>query len=244
VRPPETTHHYLIVPGEVYPNDVLMDTVYREVGSVLEKRGYFDAEFEKRDGRTAAAIDYLLRIHYGKRLWLNPTVRWDRITWGNDGLVASKYNMGLMSVPLYDPRVGLSPEEALRTVMMFDALRSGNGTIIGMRSDTASANARQMMNEHVTTDFWGDNELRVARNFYVVVVEAFRFDDVSAMDKKAPCVWTVFIAVPVDEGRKFSEVLRAMLQAATPYFGETTHGLQIQEVPPGKVIIGNTEMVP
>jgi hypothetical protein len=81
-------------------------------------------------------------------------------------------------------------------------------------------------------------------DYFLVVVEAFRFDDVDAMDKKAPCVWAVFIAVPADGGQRFSDVLRAMLQAATPYFEETTHGLQIYEVPPGRVIIGNPKEVP
>src|ERR1022692_2425894 len=93
-----------------------------------------------------------------------------------------------------------------------------------LSTKNSAANAYQMMNEHVTTEFFVDNELRVARNFYLVVVEAFRFDDVVAIDKKAHCVWAVFVAVPVDEGQKFSDVLPAMLQTATPYFGETTHG--------------------
>ena len=61
--------------------------------------------------------------------------------------------------------------------------------------------------------------------------------------RKAPCVWTVFIAAPADGRQKFSEVMRGMLQAATPYFGETTHGLQIYEVPAGRVTIGNPEVV-
>jgi hypothetical protein len=217
-----------------------MDTVYREVESALEKRGYFNAAHEKKEGRVPARIDYILRIHYGTRLWLNPTVRGDRITWGNDGLVASRYNMGLISDFSRDQRVGITPEEALETTRLFDALRAGDGT----KGDSAAANAYQMMNEHVTTEFFVDNELRVARNFYLVVVEAFRFDDVVAIDKKAHCVWAVFVAVPVDEGQKFSDVLRAMLQTATPYFGETTHGLQIQQVLAGKVILGKPEAVP
>jgi len=50
--------------------------------------------------------------------------------------------------------------------------------------------------------------------------------------------------VPADRGQKFSEVLRPMVQTATPYFGETTHGLQAYEVPPGKVFLGRPVEVP
>src|SRR5271157_1998490 len=169
LQQPSTPHRYLIVPGEVYPNDVPMDTVYREVESALEKRGYINAVHEKKGGRVPETVDYLLRIHYGTRLWLNPTVRGDRITWGNDGLVASRYNMGLISDFSRDPWVGLTPEEALETTRMFDSLRAGDGTIIGMKGNFAAANAHQMMNEHVTTEFFGNNDQRVARNFYLVV---------------------------------------------------------------------------
>jgi hypothetical protein len=35
-----------------------------------------------------------------------------------------------------------------------------------------------------------------------------------------------------------------MVQTATPYFGETTRGLQAYEVPPGKVFLGRPVEVP
>ena len=78
----------------------------------------------------------------------------------------------------------------------------------------------------------------IAQDFCFVVVEAFRFADVKAMDAKAPCVWMIFIAVPTENRRKLSEVLAAMLKSAVPYYGETTAGLQVFEVPVGKVLLG------
>jgi hypothetical protein len=252
VHQPITIHHYLLLPGEVYPNDVPVDTVYKEVALVLEKRGYLDSEFEKRAGRAPAAIDYLLRVHYGERLWLNPTVRGDRITWGNDGLVADKYNMGLMSDPQFDPRVGMTPEEVMSVRRMLGSLSFDSGLAIGTPGMVGAGNQLQNISTAYALQaqygqlagFWGENDQGTARKFYLIMVEAFRYDEVVKMDKRAPCVWAVFIAVPVDEGLKFSDVLRGMLQAATPYFGETTHGLQISEVPPGKVTIGNSRAVP
>lgn len=76
------------------------------------------------------------------------------------------------------------------------------------------------------------------------MVEAFKFDDVMARNNKASCTWATFIAVPVDQGQKFSDALPSMLQTAVPYFGETTHGLQVYEVPPGKVLVGSPVEVP
>jgi hypothetical protein len=245
-RQPAVTHHYLLVPGEVYPNDVPADTVYREVEAVLEKRGYFNAEFEKRAGRVPGTIDYLLRIHYGRRLWLNPTVRPDRITWGNDGLVADRYKTGLISEWSRDSREGLSGDDVMGANRLAAALGGGfgMGSKGGRGANPPVSLAYEQANMGITGPLKEKMGAIASSDYFLVVVEAFRFDDVDAMDKKAPCVWAVFIAVPADGGQRFSDVLRAMLQAATPYFEETTHGLQIYEVPPGRVIIGNPKEVP
>jgi len=245
VRQPAAIHHYLLVPGEVYPNDVPVDDVYREVEAVLEKRGYFNFEFEKRAGRVPGKVDYLLRIHYGKRLWLNPTVRADRVTWGNDGLVADRYNLGLISAWARDPREGLSQDDMVGTNRLMAALAGGfgMGSGGGRGANKAGALAYEQANMGIAGTMREKMDSMASSDYYLIVVEAFRFADVDAMDRKAPCVWAVFIAVPADGGRKFSDVLRGMLQAATPYFGETTHGLQIYQVPPGKVTVGNPEEV-
>jgi len=242
VLKPSAMHHYLVVPGEVYPNDVPMDIVYREVELVLEKRGYFNAEYERRAGLAPAATDYIMRIHYGKRPWLTPTVRADRITWGNDGLVSNRYRMGLLSDPLRDEREGMTSDDMVGTRRMLAALGGGFG--MGKKSNGPAALAYQQLNQGIAGAMAEKLSDARALDFYLIVVEAFRFDDVERMNRKAHCVWTVFIAVPADQGKKFSDVLRGMLQAAIPYFGETTHGIQIQEVPPGKVTLGEPKAVP
>ena len=245
VRRPAETHYYLLVPGEVYPNDASLDDVYHEVAIVLEKRGYFDAEFEKRAGRPAAPIDTILRVHYGKRLWLDPTVRPDRITWGNDGLVSNRYKLGLISDWERDPREGLSPDDMVGTSRLMASLAGGFGMGAkgGRGADKADDLSREQLNMGIAGPMRDKMSAIASSDYFVIVVEAFRFEDVDTMDRKAPCVWTVFIAAPADGRQKFSEVMRGMLQAATPYFGETTHGLQIYEVPAGRVTIGNPEVV-
>jgi hypothetical protein len=44
--------------------------------------------------------------------------------------------------------------------------------------------------------------------------------------------------VPIDSGEKLAALLPTMLKTAEPYYGGTTHGLQVFEVPAGKVEIG------
>jgi hypothetical protein len=245
MRQPAETHHYLLVPGEVYPNDAPVDTVYKEVEAVLEKRGYFNFEFEKRAGRVPGKVDYLLRVHYGKRLWLNPTVRPDRITWGNDGLLADRYKTGLISDWERDPREGLSTDDMLGTKRLMSALGGGfgMGSKGGRGANPPVKVAYEQANMGIAGTIRDKMDAIASGDYFLIVVEAFRFADVNAMDRKAPCVWAVFIAVPTDGSQKFSDVLEARLKAATPYFGETTHGLQIYQVPPGRVIMGNPEEV-
>jgi len=227
---------YLLLPGEVYPNDVTLGAVYRELEMSLEHRGYFNAVYQRRAGHMPTRIDYLLRVHYGKRPWLDPIVRTDRVTWGNDGLVSSRSDRDSMFLvgpsSIWDPRVGMSQAESDALIRFF-----GMGP---------GSNPPPWSYYGMDTLLWRDfgEEDKVSRDFYLFVVEAFKTDDVRIMKKKAPCVWATFIAVPADRGQKYSSVLRAMIQTATPYFGETTHGLQAYEVPPGKVFVGTPVEVP
>ena len=239
---------YLVVPGEIYPSDVSFDTINWELEISLEPRGYFNAIYQMRAGRMPTRIDYLLRVHYGERPWLNPTVRMDRITWGNDGLVANRYKTNLISESfLHDPRVGLSPSEIASLHQLFLSLMtmtSGGERVSGLAEKLNGGLPPHdlAMDRQLARDFDQDDE--ASRDFFLVVVEAFKLDDVAAMKRKAPCIWATFISVPADPGRKFSKVLRTMVQTAKPYFGETTHGLQVYEVPLGKVFIGTPVEVP
>jgi len=247
VAKPTRPFYYLLLPGEVYPSDVALGTVYRELESALEKRGYFNAIYQKTPANTQPKVDYLLRVHFGERPWLTPIVRTDRVTWGDDGLVANRHKMNLLSVSgsSYDPRVGLSTEEVMRLNGMFASSIAnfglGSGQSFGLFAP-ASLWGSFGSNKQLWRDFGEEDQ--ESQNFYLFVVEAFKLDDVTVMRKRAPCIWATFIAVPSDRDMKFSSVLRSMIQTATPYFGETTHGLQAYEVPHGKVFLGTPVEVP
>jgi hypothetical protein len=228
---------YLLLPGEVYSSDLKVDEVYGYLESALGQRGYFNVIYQNRAGRPPARIDYLIRVHYGGRTWLTPTVRMDRITWGNDGIISSRYMTQLASNSLFDPRVGLTFDEVNSVREVFSIPKITKGTIghgEGPRGFTPA--------EIVPSD--AGMSAQEAEDFCLVVVEAFKFDDVKARGKSAPCIWATFVAIPVERGQKFSGVLPAMLKAAAPYFGTTTNGLQIYEVPNGKVLMGNPVEVP
>jgi hypothetical protein len=212
---------YLMVPGEIFPSDVTLPTLFHEPGISLEKRGYYSALAQAKAGRRFQ-LDYILRVHCGIRPWLNPIVRDDRVAWGNDGLLGKRYKTHITSDLNFDPWAGLSAQEV------------NDMTLLTMRmQDHDSAELRNFIQTER-----GAGPTPPAQEFCLVVGKAFRFADVKAMDEKAPCVWMIFIAVPSDYKRKFSDVLAAMLKSAVPYFGETSKGPPVFEVPVGKVILG------
>lgn len=65
------------------------------------------------------------------------------------------------------------------------------------------------------------------RDFFLLVVDAFSYQDLLKQQAKAPRLWTTFVALPQEEPQTFSQVLATMLRVATPCFGETTRGLQM-----------------
>jgi hypothetical protein len=231
--------YYLLLPGEISPSDVPMDSMYQQLRISLEHRGYYNAITSLVRKGLPLQVDYLLRLHYGVRPWSRPTVRADQVTWGDDGMTAERYHMrALLSNNEFDPRAGLSAEEVLALQEAGLNLMSKTGA---GKTDLSNATTAADIREFVESSGTGpqpSSRTQPAQDFGLVVLEAFKFSDVKAMNRKAPCAWMIFIAVPMDSGKKLSEFLTTMLKTAEPYYGGTTQGLQIFEVPVGKVEIG------
>jgi hypothetical protein len=228
---------YAFVPGEIYPSDVPPETVFRELAVPLAQRGYFNVVYQIKAGLLPNRIDYLLRIHCGERQWRTPTVRTDEVTWGDDGLVSSWHgarNPGSAFLigpgAAEDSRSGMSPSELANLALFFQENQQGGNY--------------PTFSEQQSVGFQDLSGEAVSRDFCLIMVEAFRFGDVMKMKKNAPCVWATFIAVPLHPGQGFSGVLRTMAHTAAPYFGTTTDGIQLYEVPPGKVLMGEPVEVP
>jgi hypothetical protein len=230
--PPVAPAHpvfYGFVPGDILASDLPLETLYRELAIPLAKRGYFNVVYEVKAGFLPQHIDYLLRVHYGVRSWKTPVVRTDGITWGNDGLMTAERNpyasWQVGSDAIIDPRAGMDPAEVYRIAAYFqDQLKT----------------AIKTENAFTPTNF----QDREAADTALIVIDAFRFDQVAKMGRTAPCAWSTFIAVPLHPGQEMSQLVRTMAHAATPYLGETTHGIQEYDVPPGKVLMGEPVAVP
>lgn len=232
VATPDRPLFYGFVPGEVYASDVPLETVYRELSVQLAHRGYFNVLYEAQAGYLPKRVDYLLRVHFGERLWRTPTVRTDTVTWGNSGLVSSFHGdhpfEGRLLGPgaQQDSRSGQDPMEALSVATYMQTQEPFVSQAQGQYTEDT-------LSDHGAT-----------RDTALVVVEAFRFDDVRTMGGRAPCVWAAFVAVPLHPGQTFSGVLPALARTAMPYFGGTTDGVQTQAVPPGTVTVGEPVVVP
>jgi hypothetical protein len=230
VSEPDRPLFYGFVPGEIYASDVPLETVYRELAIPLAHRGYFNVVYQAEAGYLPKRVDYLLRIHCGVRHWRTPTVRTDNVTWGNAGLISNRRNPN--SVFLFgeaasaDPRAGQDPASAVNLATY-------------LQGSASYGNLSQ--NQYSVDNL---NESGAWRDTCVVMVEAFKFSDVMNMGKKAPCIWATFIAVPTHAGQEFSDVLRTMARTATPYFGKTTDGIQVHDVPGGNVNVGEPVEIP
>jgi hypothetical protein len=230
--PPSKPQFYVFLAVD-YSTEVPLDTIYRELATPLAERGYFNVLYQIKAGRPPTHIDYLLRIYCGRRDWRTPTVRTDKVTWANDDLVSpghggssTAYLIGSNSRS--DSRAGMSPAEIANFASSFQgnmgsmgSMGSGMGPSMGAYSEPTAG----------IQDLAGDAE---SRNTYLVVVEAFRFEDVRTMKGDAPCIWSTLVATPFRQGLRLVNVLRPMARTAMPYFGATTDGLQIFEMRPAE----------
>ncbi len=222
---------YAFVPAD-YSSDVSMETVYRELATPLAHRGYFNVVYQVEAGLLPNRIDYLLRIHAGERPWRLATVRTDKVTWGDDDLSPYWHGSSMRSGNLigpyshWDDRAGMTPSDVatLATFFQQSQLTVSGGMVSSSQMQSVGLQEVQ------------DNA--AARDYALILINAFKFDDVVRMKRDAPCVWSTFIAVPLHTGLTFSSVLRTMARTATPYFGTTANGLQVFDVPPGKVLMG------
>ncbi len=229
---PDKPLFYAFAPGHMYHNDIPLETLYRELAVELAHRGYFNVLYEAQAGYIPKRIDYLLRIHFGERLWRKPTVRTDKVTWGNDGLVSNfrgdhpgqAHVIGELA--LQDDRSGQDPMEAINVATLMQ---------------TQQTFAGQDLNQYTVENI---SDGGATRDYALILLEAFRFDDVRTRGKDAPCVWATFVAVPLHQGQKLSDVLHVMARTAMPYFGGTTDGIQAYDVPAGSVQVGEPVEVP
>jgi hypothetical protein len=218
--------YYLFSIGEYYPSDVAPPDVLRILQKPLADKGYLHAGVEKRAGRNPDnRIDLVLRVHCGERTWRDPQVRVVDLAW-DDGLVQKRPFETMVSggtVSVWDAHAGgddLALADIERALDAATHRSSGNEPSSFMPGLNNPSNPFGGLRDELTSGL-------STRDFYLVAIEAFRFDDLQKLRGDAKRVWTTFIAIPKSDGQKFADVLPRMARLATNYFGETTQGMVV-----------------
>jgi hypothetical protein len=232
LKPLSQPRHFVFAPGESFESDLTFAQVCAFLAPALAKKGYLNAADEA--GRIAAPekIELILRVTSGGRRWRDPTVRTEMLRW-RDNLVPRKLSeavvFGLETA--WDSKAG-GNDNALGAVGNIQDRQdasatggSGIATIAGSQTTAAPVGYES------------------SRDFYLIVVDAFDYDELQKKKGAAKRQWTTFIAMPREGHQKFSEVIATMLKVGTPYFGETTRGLQAFDDARARVEIGTPEVV-
>ena len=175
----------------------------------------------------------MLRVNYGVSLWRLPVVRTEHITW-EEGLVGKPHDSRSLTHLggdiVWNNRAGGND----------DALDAGakNESAKGLFGGSGGSSSGAPSPPPFTYADGAPTAYESTREFNLIVVDAFDYAELKSKGKLAKAIWTTFIAAPVERGQKFSEVLSTMLRSATPYWGETTTGMQVFNDARAEVHIG------
>jgi len=217
---------YVFSPGELYESDVSYEDVCRQLETSLASKGYINAA--DAQGRIAHPdkIDLILRVSSGGRQWSRPIVRTTSLTWrqGLVNLQRTPRQIGRAENILKDHYAG-GDDDALSQVAAAQSASAGSGIVDASHGGV-------------------DPSLYAGtRDFFLLVVDAFSYRDLLEKQAYARRQWTTFIALPREKHDSFAIVLPAMLKVATPYFGETTSGLQVFNDARASVKLGELQVL-
>ena len=218
---------FVFAPGETYEADLSYADICRHLAEALAKKGYVNAA--DAQGRIAKPdkIDLILRVSSGGRRWRNPAVRTEHLTWKEGLADTTKLTTSLIGGQIsFDNRAGGND----------DAL----GMAISEQGKIGSTTGGITESSQGGTDSSG---YEGTRDFYLLVVDAFAYKDLLEKQDRAPRKWTTFIALSREAHNSFAAVLPTMLKVATPYFGETTSGLQVFNDARATVKLGELQVV-
>ncbi len=240
LKPLAAPKYFIFAPGETFEADLDYPAVRKMLTATLAKKNFINAA-DDQDRVTKddmAKVTLMLRVSYGVSLWRNPVVRTEHITW-EEGMVGKVHDprslTHLGGTVAYDSRAG-GNDDALNAMAQNDANKSsfwgsGGGAATGP-GGTADVVTLNTTSPSMTTSY--DS----TREFNLIVVDAFDLSEVKSKGKYARALWTTFVAAPVQRGQKFSDVLPTMLKSATPFWGDTTNGMQVYNDARAEVKIG------
>jgi len=208
--PLATPRTYVFAPGEFYESDVTYADLCRQLEAALAKKGFINAADAQDRIARPDQIDLILRLSSGGREWRLPKVRTENLTW-RQGLVnthQSTRNLVGAARTSFDHYSG-GRDDALSLVAAAHKTTAGTGI-----ADSSQGGVQPGVYGHT-------------RDYFLLVIDAFSYQELLEKQFNARRQWTTFIALPREEHDSFAAVLPTMLKVATPYFGETTTGLQV-----------------
>jgi len=241
--PLRTPQRYVIVQGEQFESDIPFAEISRQVAEALAPKGFVNAMDDQQRIRDADNVDLVLRVTSGERLWREPTVRTEQLTW-RDGLQVRPTGRSLATLGgdvAWERRAG-GDDNALGAAAANENRGSfAFGSTPGTPAEGTQLTAGSALSQAQARS--GPYEYDATREFYLLVVDAFDYTELRKRGERTKRLWTTFVAAPRQPGQKFSDVLRTMLRVATPYFGETTSGLQMFNDARARVEIGTPEVI-
>jgi hypothetical protein len=248
LKPLAKPQYYVFIPGEIFESDLKYDQVTEILTAALAKKGYINAADPLGIIREPDKVTLMLRVNYGTLPWRLPTVRSKDLTW-YDGMIARPRGIGLHTLGgerSWDQRAG-GNDDALDALAKNDANPNGGGFSSSASASkggggggssgggSAAATVTPGLGANVAG---GLTEYGSTRDFHVIVVDAFDYQELKKRGKSAARLWTTFVSAPKQGKQKFSEIAETLARNAIPYFGETSNGLQVYSDVRAEVKIG------
>jgi len=225
-EPLTTPQTYVFAPGELYESNVSYADVCRLLETALAKKGYRNVADAQERIAAADKIDLILRISSGRREWRMPSVRTAGLTWrqGLINLQRTTRHVGRAENILKDYYAG-GDDDALSLAAAVQSVSAGSGVVAASQGGVPPG------------------LYEGTRDFFLLVVDAFSYQELLEKQANARRQWTTFIALPREKQDSFAAVLPTMLKVATPYFGETTTGLQVFNDARASVKLGELQIL-
>lgn len=235
---------YVFVPGDIAESDLPYEKVCEIVEAGLAKKGFVNAADDFGIIREPKKVSLVLRLSYGQRLWRLPKVRTESLWWA-DGLVPRRrapkglHNLGADVV--FDERAGGRDDVLDAVVQNSSASSLGALSRPGQNASsggTPGANVPAAQGFETSSTAAGVTQYGSTREFNIIVVDAFDYQELKTKGKEATRVWSTFVSAPKERDQAFSQILETMVRNAVPYFGETSSGLQVYTDVRAEVKIG------
>lgn len=214
LKPLSTPQRYVMIRGEVFATDVTYEQITALLAAALAQKNYVNAVDAQERIYQPESVSLVLRVNYGTLFWRLPTVRTENLAY-TDGMMPRARDRKLVGgETLWDQRAG-GNDDAFAALEANDAA-SPFGGLGGGGERTAGG------------PVLANADFSSTREFHVIVVDAFDYRELKKEGRHANRLWSTFVAAPKrSNAEKFSALAATLVRSATPYFGETSRGLQI-----------------